>query len=90
MNQKAKHIIEDIVREVVVGQLYLGKVKRIEKFGAFVEVEGKTGLVHISELSEGFVKNPMDVVSVGDIVNVRVISVDMKRGRVSLSMKGVK
>lgn len=49
-NQKAKKIIEDLVREVEVGQLYLGKVKRIEKFGAFVEIfSGKDGLVHISE-----------------------------------------
>lgn len=53
MIQKAKKIIEDIVREVVVGELYLGKVKRIEKFGAFVEIfNGKDGLVHISELAE--------------------------------------
>ena len=52
MNEKAKQIIEDIVREVEVGELYLGKVKRIEKFGAFVEIfQGKDGLVHISELS---------------------------------------
>ena len=63
MNQKAKHIIEDIVREVVVGQLYLGKVKRIEKFGAFVEIfHGKDGLVHISELAEERVGKVEDVV----------------------------
>src|SRR5699024_309008 len=54
MNEKAKRIIEDIIREVEVGQIYLGKVKRIEKFGAFVELfKGKDGLVHISELAEG-------------------------------------
>ncbi|MER2140025.1 MAG: polyribonucleotide nucleotidyltransferase, partial [Priestia megaterium] len=53
MNEKAKKIIEDLVREVEVGQMYLGKVKRIEKFGAFVEIfSGKDGLVHISELAE--------------------------------------
>ena len=53
MNEKAKKIIEDIVREVEVGEYYLGKVKRIEKFGAFVEIfTGKDGLVHISELAE--------------------------------------
>src|SRR5699024_11522323 len=53
MNEKAKKIIEDLVREVEVGQMYLGKVKRIEKFGAFVELfKGKDGLVHISELAE--------------------------------------
>src|SRR5699024_8403543 len=51
MNGKAKAIIEDIVREVEVGELYLGTVKRIEKFGAFVEIfKGKDGLVHISEI----------------------------------------
>ncbi len=48
--KKAKKIIEDLVREVEVGQMYLGKVKRIEKFGAFVEKSsGKDGLVHLSE-----------------------------------------
>src|SRR5690606_9330628 len=53
MNVKARKIIEDIVREVEVGQMYLGKVKRIEKFGAFVELfTGKDGLVHISQLAE--------------------------------------
>ena len=53
MIQKAKKIIEDIVREVAVGEMYLGKVRRIEKFGAFVELfPGKDGLVHISELAE--------------------------------------
>ena len=63
MNQKAKQIIEDIVREVVAGQLYLGKVKRIEKFGAFVEIfNGKDGLVHISELAEERVGKVEDVV----------------------------
>ena len=52
MNEKARTIIEDIVREVEVGEIYLGKVKRIEKFGAFVEIlPGKEGLVHISELA---------------------------------------
>ncbi|MGQ0515887.1 S1 RNA-binding domain-containing protein, partial [Bacillus sp. D-CC] len=52
MNDKAKKIIEDIVREVQVGEIYEGKVKRVEKFGAFVELfSGKDGLVHISELA---------------------------------------
>src|SRR5690625_5586475 len=52
MNEKAKQIIEDLVREVKVGEIYLGTVKRIEKFGAFVELfKGKDGLVHISQLA---------------------------------------
>lgn len=73
MNQKAKKIIEDIVREVEVGQMYLGKVKRIEKFGAFVEIfSGKDGLVHISELAEERVGKVEDVVSIGDELLVKV------------------
>ncbi len=89
MNQKAKQIIEDLVREVVVGQLYLGKVKRIEKFGAFVEIfHGKDGLVHISELAEERVGKVEDVVKIGDEMLVKVIEVD-KQGRVNLSRKAV-
>ncbi|WP_428908617.1 polyribonucleotide nucleotidyltransferase [Niallia sp. Krafla_26] len=89
MNQKAKQIIEDIVREVVVGQLYLGKVKRIEKFGAFVEIfQGKDGLVHISELAEERVGKVEDVVKIGDEMLVKVIEID-KQGRVNLSRKVV-
>ena len=89
MNQKAKNIIEDIVREVVVGQLYLGKVKRIEKFGAFVEIfHGKDGLVHISELAEERVGKVEDVVKIGDEMLVKVMEVD-KQGRVNLSRKAV-
>ncbi|MCQ6280153.1 polyribonucleotide nucleotidyltransferase [Bacillus sp. EB600] len=89
MNLKAKKIIEDIVREVVVGQLYLGKVKRIEKFGAFVEIfSGKDGLVHISELAEERVGKVEDVVSIGDELLVKVTEID-RQGRVNLSRKAV-
>lgn len=89
MNQKAKKIIEDIVREVEVGQMYLGKVKRIEKFGAFVEIfNGKDGLVHISELAEERVGKVEDVVSIGDEILVKVTEID-KQGRVNLSRKAV-
>ncbi|WP_026585488.1 polyribonucleotide nucleotidyltransferase [Bacillus sp. J33] len=89
MNQKAKKIIEDIVREVEVGQMYLGKVKRIEKFGAFVEIfPGKDGLVHISELAEERVGKVEDVVSIGDELLVKVTEID-KQGRVNLSRKAV-
>ncbi|MEP9406291.1 polyribonucleotide nucleotidyltransferase [Peribacillus frigoritolerans] len=89
MIQKAKKIIEDIVREVVVGEQYLGKVKRIEKFGAFVEIfNGKDGLVHISELAEERVGKVEDVVSLGDELLVKVTEID-KQGRVNLSRKAV-
>ncbi len=69
--------------------MYLGKVKRIEKFGAFVELfNGKDGLVHISELAEGRVGKVEDVVSIGDEILVKVTEID-KQGRVNLSRKAV-
>jgi polyribonucleotide nucleotidyltransferase len=87
MNQKAKKIIEDLVREVQVGQTYLGTVKRIEKFGAFVELfQGKDGLVHISQLAEERVGKVEDVVNIGDQLMVRVTEID-NQGRVNLSHK---
>ncbi|WP_042223729.1 polyribonucleotide nucleotidyltransferase [Oceanobacillus manasiensis] len=89
MNYKAKKIIEDLVREVEVGQMYLGTVKRIEKFGAFVELfKGKDGLVHISELAEERTNKVEDVVSIGDEIMVKVKEVD-NQGRVNLSRKAV-
>ncbi len=88
-NDKARKIIENIVREVEVGQIYLGKVKRIEKFGAFVEIfSGKDGLVHISELAEERVGKVEDVVSIGDEILVKVTDID-KQGRINLSRKAV-
>lgn len=89
MNERAKQIIEDLVREVEVGQLYMGKVKRIEKFGAFVEIfAGKDGLVHISELAEERVAKVEDVLAIGDEILVKVTEID-KQGRVNLSRKAV-
>ncbi|KYC59194.1 polyribonucleotide nucleotidyltransferase [Heyndrickxia coagulans] len=88
-NNKAKQLIEDIVREVEVGKVYLGKVKRIEKFGAFVEIfNGKDGLVHISELAEERVRKVEDVVKIGDEILVKVTDID-SHGRINLSRKAV-
>ena len=71
-----------------VGQILTGTVRNVIDFGAFVDVGVKhDGLVHISEMSDKFVKNPSDIVSVGDIVKVKVISIDMERQKVKLSMK---
>ncbi|MNG25176.1 30S ribosomal protein S1 [compost metagenome] len=65
-----------------------GTVRNVIDFGAFVDIGIKNdGLVHISQLKNGFVKHPMDVVSVGDIVQVWVLNVDQKKGRVGLTMK---
>lgn len=89
MNEKAKQIIEDLVREVEVGQIYMGTVKRIEKFGAFVELfKGKDGLVHISELAEERTNKVEDVVSIGDKIMVKVKEID-HQGRVNISRKAV-
>jgi polyribonucleotide nucleotidyltransferase len=89
MIEKARSIIEGIVRELIVGEVYLGTVKRVEKFGAFVEVlPGKEGLVHVSQLSSERVANVSDVVSVGDKITVKVTEIDAQ-GRVNLSRKAV-
>ncbi|MFE5319551.1 polyribonucleotide nucleotidyltransferase [Paenibacillus sp. NPDC056579] len=89
MNEKARSIIEGIVREVIVGETYLGTVKRVEKFGAFVEIlPGKEGLVHISQLSTERVAKVEDVVAVGDTITVKVTEID-QQGRVNLSRKAV-
>ncbi|BCB03402.1 polyribonucleotide nucleotidyltransferase [Bacillus sp. KH172YL63] len=89
MNKVAKKTIEDIVREVEAGQMYLGKVKRIEKFGAFVEIfSGKDGLVHISEIAEERIRKVEDVLAIGDEILVKVLDID-NQGRVNLSRKAV-
>lgn len=88
-NEAAKKIIEDLVREVVVGDTYLGTVKRVEKYGAFVEVlPGKEGLVHISQLDTNRVNKVTDVVSIGDQIMVKVTEID-NQGRINLSRKAV-
>jgi polyribonucleotide nucleotidyltransferase len=88
-NERAKQIIEDLVREVVVGETYLGTVKRIEKYGAFVEIfPGKEGLVHISQLDVNRVAKVTDVVNIGDSILVKVTEID-DQGRVNLSRKAV-
>jgi len=86
---KAIKMIEDIIREVEVGEIYQGKVVRIEKFGAFVELwPGQDGLVHISKLAKDRVNKVEDVVKLGDVITVKVIGIDDK-GRVDLSRKAV-
>ena len=70
------------------GQILTGTVRNVIDFGAFVDIGVKhDGLVHISEMSDKFVKNPSEIVSVGDIVKVKVIAIDMERQKVKLSMK---
>lgn len=76
------------IEDLVEGMELQGTVRNVIDFGAFVDIGIKSdGLVHISQLSNGYVKHPMDVVSVGDNVTVWVMSVDTKKGRVGLTMK---
>lgn len=85
--ERALNIIESITRTIEVGQMYTGKVVRITKFGAFVEIApGKDGLVHISKLAHERVENVEDVVSIGDEILVKVTEID-GQGRINLSRK---
>ena len=73
------------------GMILKGTVRNCIDFGVFVDIGvHQDGLVHISELSDKYVKHPLEVVKVGDIVDVRVISVDLEKNRIALSMKNVK
>jgi polyribonucleotide nucleotidyltransferase len=86
--QKAVDWVKGLTRELKVGEVFeQGEVKRMLPFGVFVELlPGKEGMVHVSQMADEFVKNPADIVSIGDKVKVRVIEID-EQGRVNLSMK---
>ena len=87
--KRAKEIIEEIVREIEVGQVYEGTVIKLMNFGAFVDLgAGKEGLVHISKISNDRIKNIEDVLHEGDRVKVKVIEID-DQDRINLSMKDV-
>lgn len=87
--QKAKKIVEGLTHEVKAGETYLGRVTRLMKFGAFVEIlPGKEGLVHVSQLALHRVEKPEDVVHVGDEIMVKVTEIDDK-GRINLSRKAL-
>lgn len=87
MGEKALSIIEGIVKEPEVGEIYTGKVTRLMNFGAFVEfLPGKEGLVHISKLDTKRVEKVEDIVNVGDEILVKLIEID-KQGRINLSRK---
>lgn len=76
------------IEDLQEGMILTGTVRNVIDFGAFVDIGVKhDGLVHISEMSEKYVENPSDIVSVGDIVKVKVIGIDLERQKVKLSMK---
>ncbi len=86
---KAIELITNIVKEVEAGDIYLGKVTRVTTFGAFVDVlNGKEGLVHISQLAKDRVAKVEDVVSIGDEILVKVLEID-NQGRINLSRKAL-
>lgn len=79
------------MKDLKEGMILKGTVRNVIDFGAFVDIGvHQDGLVHISEICERYIKHPLEAVSVGDVVDVRVIGVDMKKKRISLSMKGTK
>ncbi|MEN3185999.1 MAG: S1 RNA-binding domain-containing protein [Atribacterota bacterium] len=81
---------ENIAEKVKPGEIIKGKVVSLKDFGVFVEVEeGLEGLIHISDLSWGYVKHPREVVKVGDIVEARVLEIDKEKKRISLGLKQV-
>ena len=88
--EKVVKQITNLVKDVEIGEIYEVKVERIVNFGAFCEIApGKSGLVHVSELSDGFVKEVTDVVKEGDMVEAKVIGID-PQGKIRLSLKQAK
>jgi polyribonucleotide nucleotidyltransferase len=84
---RAKAMIEALTREAKIGEIFEGKVVRIEQYGVFVNLFGDTdGMCHVSNLANGYVNHPKDHVKMGDVIKVKVISVDEK-GKVALSHK---
>ncbi len=87
--QKAIDIVTGMLKDPEIGEIYEGKIEEIVDFGAFVEIlPGKTGLLHVSEIAHGFVKNVRDYLKVGDIVKVKVIEKNGD-GKISLSKKAL-
>ncbi|MBQ5985669.1 MAG: S1 RNA-binding domain-containing protein, partial [Clostridia bacterium] len=85
---EAKRIIDGIVKDIEVGDVYLGKVVGIKEFGAFINLTpGKDGLLHISRMAKERVNKVEDVMNLGDQVLVRVIDIDAKTGKISLTRK---
>ena len=78
------------MKDLKEGMVLKGTVRNVIDFGAFVDIGvHQDGLVHISEMTDRFIKHPLEAVSVGDVVDVKVLGVDMKKKRISLTMKGI-
>ena len=88
--ERAVKQITNLIKDIEIGEIYEAKVEKIVAFGAFCEIApGKSGLIHVSELSDGFVKDVDEFLKVGDIVNAKVIGVD-PQGKIRLSLKQAK
>ncbi|WP_273731074.1 30S ribosomal protein S1 [Leuconostoc mesenteroides] len=79
--------LAEAFEKLSVGEIVEGKVARLTDFGAFVDLGGVDGLVHVSEISHNRVKNPADVLTKGETVNVKILALDAEKGRISLSIK---
>ena len=85
-------LMEDVmsIEDLKPGMVMTGTVRNVIDFGAFVDIGvHQDGLVHISRISNKFIKHPTDVLSVGDIIKVKIVDIDLKKNRISLSMKDV-
>jgi small subunit ribosomal protein S1 len=87
LEEERKEVREQILGKLEPGQVVEGKISNIVDFGAFVDLEGIDGLIHISELSWSHVNHPSEVVSIGDTVRVKVLDIDKDRQRISLGLK---
>jgi len=87
LEEERKEVREQILGRLEPGQVVEGKISNIVDFGAFVDLDGIDGLIHISELSWSHVNHPSEVVSIGDTVRVKVLDIDRERQRISLGLK---
>jgi uncharacterized protein len=78
------------MKDLTPGMVLKGTVRNVIDFGAFVDIGvHQDGLVHISQICDRFIKHPLEAVSVGDVVDVKVLEVDVQKKRISLTMKGI-
>ena len=78
------------IKDLQEGMVLMGTVRNVSDFGAFVDIGvHQDGLVHKSQMANKFVKHPLDIVKVGDVIKVKILNIDDKRNRISLSMKDV-
>ena len=86
----SEYLTEDEMKDLKEGMILKGTVRNVIDFGVFVDIGvHQDGLVHISQITDRYIKHPLEAVSVGDVVDVKVMSVDMKKKRIQLTMRGI-